>query len=160
MTSESTLDGAGTSRRALIKKAALVGGAAWVAPTILNVSAAGAATVSCYSFKLDQSDGGCVGGSGGACPPPNESVGCPSFGANGVVISATGYSTGSTFQIKLKPGCSVHWLSIKAGNNCVNMCASEAACTSFHNAQTNTWTFTQNTGKGNSHVSLKVCCGS
>jgi hypothetical protein len=163
MTSESTLDGAGTSRRALIKKAALVGGAAWVAPTILNVSAAGAATVQCYSFKLDASSNDpndCEASSGGACPPPSSSVGCPSFGSGGVVLSKSGYSSGSTFTIRLKTGCSVQYLAMKAGTNCLSKCSSESGCSSYRNAATNTWTFTQNTGNGNSHISLKVCCGS
>ena len=55
-------------RRSLIKKAALAGGAAWVAPVVLS-SRAGASTQTCYFVKISQATGNCSGQAtpSGAC---------------------------------------------------------------------------------------------
>jgi hypothetical protein len=151
----------GISRRTLIRRAAATGAVAWAAPTILNMSAAGAQTQQCYGFKLQAGDAGactCVAlpanGIDPACgigPGPTTPGGCP---PPGVIVSATGCSTSTTATITLRQGCLFTFVGYKVGNPCFTC---PTGCTGGEG--TNSVTITT-TGQNLSHVILGVCCTS
>jgi hypothetical protein len=152
----------GISRRTLIRRAAATGAVAWAAPTILNMSAAGAQTQQCFSFKLDGAGCPCVGinpDSGdpscdatfnaafAAATPPGTLGQCPPAGT---IVSATGCA-GPQAIITVRQGCTITFAGGKGGPNCF-VCG--ANCTGVG---TSTVTITQS---NLSHVILVVCCAS
>jgi hypothetical protein len=145
------------SRRRIIQRGAVAAGAAWVAPTILSMSTAGALTTTCYGFKLDSactctgqtSDGVACDGSFAAAVTANGAIGaCPPAG---VITALSG--CGDDGSITVRSGCSIAFLQIKPGGpdqpDCVTFCD---GCGS----QTVSWT--NPVRFGISHINVIVCC--
>jgi hypothetical protein len=154
----------GISRRALIRRAAVTGAVAWVAPQILHMSAAGAQTQTCYSFKLG-GDCGCSGvnpdtgdpscdatfnAAFAAATPPGTLGVCPPAGT---IVSATG-CTGAQAVVTVKQGCTITFAGGKAGEDCF-VCGANCSGVGTSSVTIN------KPGQNNlSHVILVVCCGS
>ena len=133
-------------RRSLIKKAALAGGAVWVAPIVLS-SRAGAAQHVCYFVKLDAGWTACTGHdpSNGACVDTfNTQSGC---GDPRLAFAVT--TEGATATVTGR--CVIEEMQVKAGTNCNPVNFNSVTNASVTRADSPD-------GKGISHVSVIYCC--
>ena len=129
-------------RREVIKRGAAAAGAAWVAPTIISMEVAGAATTGCYAFRIVCPDT--------SCSLPSLTSDCTSqtgqtFEAAIIALAATGSDPcsaalsggaaitsgtctgGGTLEVT-GPGCTINFL-MTAGGAIVASCVTEQATT-------------------------------
>lgn len=141
----------GIDRRVLIRRAAVVGAAAWTAPLVVGsiASPAGAGTYhGCYRVQFERNTGGTtcssfsrvVPDNGAGCLDPNNWNNLPNYPGT-VTLSASGTAPSCTYTIALAPGsnCVLDKRSVARkdqGNSCAtgtagSGCQSITIATSF-----------------------------
>lgn len=168
MTAEQEMATTGVSRRALIKKAAVAGGIAWVAPTVLANPAFAANACGCldtqlFALKFQNNSQDCT--APGANPRGDGNCLARNNNTNfrdGCCLKTAGLITGPTYgpntaTFTLASGLTFCSGFSKCGPNCLGTATSNVVATTNQNGTTTVVFNCVGVQEGLSHLELLVC---